>query len=77
MVSVATTARIYILSVSQASNVDLWHGATHCIQTFCPHIGRYQMKVNASTSKLAFVKIVAILCHGHLHFQQLLLFVQL
>lgn len=29
MVSVATTARIYILSVSQASNVDLWRGATH------------------------------------------------
>lgn len=45
-------------------------------QTFCLHIGRYEMKVNASTSKMAFVKIVAILCHGHLHFQQLLLFVQ-
>lgn len=29
MVSVATTGRVYILSVSQASNVDLWSGATH------------------------------------------------
>lgn len=30
MVSVATTARIYILCVRQASNVDLWHCATCC-----------------------------------------------
>lgn len=29
MVSVVMTARIYILSVSQASNVDLWRCATH------------------------------------------------
>lgn len=29
MVSVAMTVRIYILCVSQASNVDLWRGATY------------------------------------------------
>lgn len=46
-------------------------------QTFYLHIGGYEMKVYACTSKMAFVKIVAILRHGHLHFQQLPLFVQL
>lgn len=46
-------------------------------QTFCLNIGSYEMKVYASTSRMAFVKIVAILCHGHLHFRHLRLFVRL
>lgn len=42
-------------------------------QTFCLHISRYEMEVYAHTSKMAFVKTPAILCHGNLHFQQFLL----
>lgn len=40
------------------------------------HNSTHEMRVNASASKTAFVKIVVRLCHCHFHFQQPLLYSQ-
>lgn len=45
-------------------------------QALCLHNSTYEMRVNASTSKVAFGKIVVRLCHCHFHFQQPLLYSQ-
>lgn len=69
MASVVSTERIYILSVAQASNVDLLQVPHMAAQIFCLHVGGYEMKVHASTLEMAFADIVVILCHGHFHFR--------
>lgn len=43
-------------------------------QTFCLHIGGYEMRSLRRHAKMAFGNVVPVLCQGRFRFQQLLLY---